>query len=74
MMPVANELFGYGVYRLSPKQPFVGHTGEFAGYLSFAAYNPKNKVTITGFINNSDEEAKAEFAKLQEYLFGVFGN
>lgn len=74
MIPLEGESFGYGLYRLSPKTApaFVGHTGEFAGYLSFAAYNPVTHMTIVGFADDSSEKAKEEFTNIREYLFSLF--
>lgn len=72
MVPSEKENFGYGLYRMPTNRAFIGHTGEFAGYLSFAAHNPHTGVTIVGFANDSSELAKKEFGKLQEYLFNEF--
>lgn len=71
MVPAENENFGLGLYRLHANKTFIGHTGEFAGYLSFAAHNPQTGVTIVGFANDSSELAKKEFGKLQEYLLNL---
>lgn len=72
MSPSANEDFGYGLYRLPANKTFIGHTGEFAGYLSFASHNPGNGITIVGFTDDSSELAKIQFGSLQAYLFNLF--
>lgn len=72
MAPSAAENFGFGLYRMSPNKEFIGHTGEFAGYLSFAAHNPKSGVTIVGFANDSSEAAKVHFGKIQEHLLNSY--
>lgn len=72
MIPSENENFGYGLYRLPANKAFIGHTGEFAGYLSFAGHNPHHRVTIVGFTDDSSGLAKEQFRNLQEYLFSRF--
>jgi CubicO group peptidase (beta-lactamase class C family) len=70
MMPALDENFGYGLYRMDPNgnSEIVGHTGEFAGYLTFAAYDSLSGTSIVGFANSSDASAQAAFSKMRQYL------
>jgi D-alanyl-D-alanine carboxypeptidase len=71
MAPRDGDDYGWGLYRLRPGRRFIGHTGEFAGYLSFAAYDPATKTVAVATANNSGEAAKAQFTALQDYLLSL---